>query len=104
MNFNQFKKEWAGVMVYRPSEFDYENEMHDLYVEYKESLNGYGRNMSVREWCNFFHQDCDLDEHPYMLKEKALKTHHGNGLKTLANRLREKIGLPPIPLIDDPNR
>ena len=70
MNFEQFKKEWADTMVYKPSEFDYNETMHELYIEYKESLNGYGSNMSVKEWCEFFHAESDLGKSPYMLKSK----------------------------------
>jgi hypothetical protein len=99
MDFQKFKKEWADTMVYKPTDFDYEETMHELYVEYKESLNGYGSSMSVKEWCEFFHAECDLDQHPYMLKEKALQTHHGNGLKEMANQFRKNVGLSPIPLI-----
>ncbi len=98
MSFQQFKKEWSDAMVYNHNEFDYENTMHELYVEYKEALNSYGRNMSVKEWCHFFHKECDLDQHPYMIKEKALNTKHGNSLKEIANRFRKSVGLPPIPL------
>ena len=99
MDFKQFKKEWADTMVYKPPAFDYEVTMHELYIEYKESLSGYGKNMSVKEWCEFFHADCDLDQHPYMLKEKALQTKHSNSLRELANRFRKGVGLSPISLI-----
>ena len=57
--------------------------------------------MSVKQWCEFFYVDCDLDQHPYMLKEKALKTKHGNSLKEMANEFRKNNGLPLIPLIKD---
>jgi hypothetical protein len=100
MSFDQFKKEWSDAMVYNPNEFDYENKMHELYIEYKEGLESYGKNFSVSQWCYFFHQDCDLDTHPYMIKSKAINTHHGNGLKEFANRFRKNTGLPLIPLID----
>jgi hypothetical protein len=101
MDFQQFKKEWADAMVYKPKDFDYENTMHELYIEYKESLRNWAKGMTVKQWCEFFHEDCDLDQHPYMLKERALKTKHGNGLKEMANRFRNGVGLPPIPLIDE---
>jgi len=81
MDFKQFKTEWADAMVYRPAEFDYEETMHELYIEYKDAMNSYGKGMSVKQWCEFFHIDCDLDQHPYMLKSKALDSKHGNGLK-----------------------
>lgn len=95
MDFNQFKKEWCEAMVYKPSEFDYENTMHELYVEYKHFNEG----MPIRQWCEFFHAECDLDTHPYMLKHKALGTNHGNGLKQMANKWRESVGIKPIDLI-----
>lgn len=101
MDFQQFKNEWADTMVYKPKDFDYENTMHELYIEYKEALSGHGRNMSVKQWCEFFHAECDLDQHPYMIKEKALKTKHGNSLKEMANKFRRSFGLPPITLIDE---
>lgn len=101
MDFQQFKKEWADTMVYCPADFDCEETMHELYIEYKESLQGYGRNMSVKQWCEFFHAECDLDRHPYMIKSKALQTRHGNGLKKLANEYRKNVGLPLIPLINE---
>lgn len=104
MNFEQFKKEWGDAMVYTPKEFDYENTMHELYIDYKQSANGYGNGMSVKQWCEFFHQDCDLDEHPYMLKEKAMKTHHSNSLREMANQHRQRMGLPPLPLIEKPKK
>ena len=99
MNFEHFKKEWADAMVYKPADFDFEETMHELYIEFKDGLQSYGKNFTVKQWCEFFHQDCDLDQHPYMLKEKALQTHHGNGLKEMANKFRKNAGLPPIPLI-----
>lgn len=102
MDFQHFKKEWAGAMVYNPKEFDYENTMHELYIDYKDGLQSYGINFTVKKWCDFFHAECDLDSHPYMLKEKALQTHHGNGLKEMANRFRKNACLPPIPLITKP--
>jgi len=99
MDFNQFKIEWADAMVYKPADFDYAETMHDLYVEFKISWQSYGKNYTVKQWCEFFHQDCDLDNHPYMLKEKAMQTHHGNSLKEMANVFRKNNGLPLIPLI-----
>ncbi len=102
MNFDRFKKEWADAMVYTPKEFDYENTMHELYIEYKQSNFGYLKGKTVSEWCEFFHQGCDLDEHPYMLKEKAMKTHHSNSLRQSANNHRQRVGLPPVPLIEEP--
>lgn len=97
MDFNQFKKEWAESMVYNPSKFDYDNTMHDLYVQYKESIICYS--MTVEEWCNFRHEDNDLDMHPYMLKSKALKTHHSNDLRKSANQFRKIAGLDLLELI-----
>lgn len=99
MNFEQFKREWKEMMVYTTIDFDFNNAIQDLYVEYSTSLNTYGKGMSVREWCEFFHADCDLDEYPYMIKTKALKTHHANGLKELANQFRKSVGEPLLPLI-----
>ena len=99
MDFAQFKVEWADAMVYKPAEFDYENTMHELYIEYKESLHGYGVLMSVKEWCEFFHEGLDLDTHPFMLKSAALNSKHGNSLKEVANQWRAKNNLPLIPLI-----
>lgn len=100
MDFQQFKKEWADAMVYTPKEFDYETTMHELYIEYKDGLNSYGKNFTVKKWCEFFHQDCDLDIHPYMLKEKAMQTHHSNSLREIANNFRKNNGLPLLPMID----
>lgn len=102
MDFQQFKKEWAETMVYKPKEFDFENTMHELYIEFKDGLLTCGKGFSVKQWCEFFHADCDLDQHYYMLKDKALQTHHGNGLKEMANRFRKNKSLPLIPLINKP--
>ena len=101
MNYEQFKKEWKDAMVYAPSKFDVEQTLNDFYTEYKISFSGYGKGMTVKQWCDFFFPDNDLDTHPYMLKNKALKTKHGNGLKKMANEFRKNTGLPPIPLIED---
>lgn len=99
MDFKQFQKEWKDVMVFKPSEFDVEQTLNDFYTEYKTSLNNYGKDMTVKEWCEFFFEDFDLDDHPYMIKEKAMKTHHSNSLREMANEYRKKVGLPLIPLV-----
>jgi hypothetical protein len=100
MNYKQFRQEWKDSMVYKPAEFDVEQTINDYYTEYKEALEHYCNGMSVKEWCEFFFADIDLDTHPYMLKEKALKTKHGNSLREMANEFRNRVGLPPFPLID----
>ena len=89
INFEQFKEQWASEMVYDRSMFDIEETMHELYIEYKDALKSYGKDFTVKQWCEFFHQECDLDKHPYMLKDKALQTHHGNSIKQMANRYRK---------------
>lgn len=98
MNFQRFKKEWKEAMVYNPDECDIEQEINDYYTEYKDSLSKYGKGMSVKEWCEFYFYDFNLDDNPYMLKEEALKTKHGDGLKKLANQFRSNNNLPQIPL------
>ncbi len=89
INFNSFKKQWADAMVYNPKEFNYENTMHSLYIEYKtNTFCGFPKCKTVKQFCDVFHQDCDLDEHPFMLKDKAMKTHHSNSLRESANMHR----------------
>jgi len=73
MDFKTFKKEWADAMVYNPKEFDYENTMHELYIHYKHALSLCAEGCTVIEWCTFFHNECNLYEHPYMLKQKLSK-------------------------------
>jgi len=102
MDFEQFKNEWKNEMVYTTIDFDIEEELHELYIEYKEGLKCYGKDFSVKQWCEFFHQDCDLDIHPYMLKSKALKSHHSNSLRKAANMYRKRVGLPELEIINLP--
>ena len=99
MNFNQFVREWKESMVYNPDSFDFEETLNELYIEYKYTVKKYA-GMGVKEWCEDWFAECDLDTHPYMLKAKALKTRHGNGLRELANKYRSSVGLPLLPLID----
>jgi len=86
MDYNQFVTEWKDAMAYRLSEFDFDEDLNEHYIEYKESQENYGKGMTVKEWCEFFFADFDLDTHPYMLKEKAIKTRHGDSLKELASQ------------------
>lgn len=86
MNYNQFVTEWKDAMVYQPNKFDFDEDLNEHYIEYKESQDNYGKGMSVKEWCEFFFVDFDLDTHPYMLKEKAIKKKHGDGLRKLASQ------------------
>lgn len=102
MDFNEFKREWSDVMLHKPSEFDYEETLNELYAEYKLAIKNYDAGLTVKGWCNYFHADCDLDTHPYMLKSKAINTHHGNSLKIMSNKQRERVGIPLLPLIEKP--
>jgi len=104
MEYNQFKNEWRDAMVFSTIDFDLDDTLNELYTEYKYALQTYGKNYTVKQWCEFFHSECDLDKHPYMLKDKAMNTHHANGLKNMANKFRNNNGLPLIPLIDPPNQ
>lgn len=98
MDFLQFIKEWKDAMVYNPSEFDFDEAMHEYYAEYQ--MNYYDKGQSVAEFCDFFFAEFDLDTHPYMIKSKAINTKHGNRLKKIANQFRRNNGLPETPLID----
>jgi len=104
MDYNQFKNEWRDAMVFSTVDFDLDETLNELYAEYKDGLKTYGKNYTVKQWCEFFHAECDLDKHPYMLKGKAINTHHGNGLKEMANKFRKNNGLPLIPLITPPSK
>ena len=98
LNYEQFKKEWKDVMVYKPSDFDFEQTLNDYYTEYKTSSD-YAKGFTVKEWCEFFFSEFDLDKHPYMLKDKALKSKHSNGLRKMANESRKMKGMKPLPMI-----
>lgn len=98
MTFEQFVKEWKDAMVFKPAEFDVEATLNDIYIDYKNTV----QHETVKEWCNFFFADCDLDTHPYMIKSIAINTHHANNLKKTANIHRKRTGLPLIPLIKKP--
>jgi len=100
MNFEQFKNEWKQVMVYKPKKFDFEEEMHDLYIDFKEATSCNAVIKTVKEFCEFFFLGYDLDTHDYMLKDLALNTHHGNILKKSANEYRKSVGLPELHMIE----
>lgn len=90
MNFEQFKKEWKDAMVYIPAKFDsFEDFMHDQYVIYKEKDNEarcFYEIYTVKQWCDFFYMDWDLDTHQAMIKSKAIRSRHVKGLLDIINR------------------
>ncbi len=89
ITFEQFQKEWKESMVYRETQFDdFGQFMQDQYVHYKSDELGFTFNQiyNVKEFCDFFYMDADLDTHPYMIKEKALNSKHVKGLIDLANK------------------
>ena len=91
INFNQFKSEWCNAMVYRPKSFieTFDQFIQDQFVIYKEDDPDAGcfeKEYNVKEFCDFFYPDADLDTHPYMIKDKALKSKHVKGLIDLINR------------------
>lgn len=85
MNYAQFKKEWKDNMAYRPSEIDdLEQLLNDYYTEYKSDP--MFSKMTVKEWCEFYFAEFDLDTHPYMIKMKAISSKHADGLRDLINK------------------
>ena len=109
MNYEQFKKEWKYAMVYNPSKFtqtrdgeDFDSCVQEAYITYKggdEMSPSYIEHYTVKEFCEDFYQDADLDTHPYMVKSKAIKTKHANGLISMAIKFRERMGIEKIPLM-----
>ena len=90
ITFKQFEKEWKEAMVYRESQIDgFSRFMQEQYVNYKGKELGFSFDeiYNVKEFCDFFYQDADLDTHPYMIKDKALDSKHIKGLINLAKRL-----------------
>lgn len=88
INFDQFEKEWKESMVYRESQIDdFDDFMQNQYVHYKSSELGFTFDQiyNVKEFCDFFYMDADLDTHPYMIKELAFNSKHVKGLIDLAN-------------------
>ncbi|MEE9451069.1 MAG: hypothetical protein V3V72_13550 [Ignavibacteriaceae bacterium] len=90
INFKDFKKDWCDAMVYKPKDFDsFDQFMQDQYVIYKEDDPDAGcfeEMYNVKEFCEFFYPDADLDTHPYMIKSKAFNSKHVKGLIDLINR------------------
>lgn len=89
IKFEQFQKEWKEAMVYREHQFDdFDDFMQNQYVHYKSSELEFTFDQiyNVKEFCDFFYMDADLDTHPYMIKDKALNSKHVKGLIDLANR------------------
>lgn len=91
INFKQFCKEWKESMVYRESEIeDFDQFMQEQYVNYKiDDLDfTFDQIYTVKEFCDFFYMDADLDTHNYMIKSKALDSKHVKGLINLANKTK----------------
>ena len=83
MNFEQFKKEWKEAMVYNPSRIDdLDDFFQEQYVNYKSDELGFSFDdiYNVKEFCDFFYMDADLDTHAYMIKSKAFESKHVKGL------------------------
>ena len=81
-NFAVFKEQWKDNMVYKPSEFDVEQTLNDYYTEYKSDP--YFSKMSVKEFCETYFVDFNFNDHPYMIKSKAINSSWGDGLRKLA--------------------
>ena len=102
MDFNQFCKEWKDCMVYKiSSDFDLIESLNEWYIEFKNCNSKLLKPYSVKEWCEFWFEDVDLDSHYYMLKNKALNSKHSNGLIEMANKYRSNMNLPLIKLHDE---
>lgn len=90
INFDVFTRQWCEAMVYSPKKFKegFGQFMQDQYVIYKDEELGFRfiDIYSVKEFCDFFYPDADLDTHPYMIKDKAFKSKHVKGLIDLINR------------------
>ncbi len=92
INFDIFRKEWCDAMVYTPKKFKegFDQFLQDQYVIYKDNELGYRfiDVYSVKEFCEFFYLESDLDTHPYMIKSKAFDSKHVQGLIDLIKRRR----------------
>lgn len=89
MTFEQFDKEWKDAMVYRENQFDdFSQFMQEQYVNYKSCELGFSFDeiYNVKEFCDFFYMDADLDTHNYMIKDLALNSKNVKGLIDLANK------------------
>ena len=86
-NFEQFCSTWRRELVYKPDDIDdIDLLLHEMYVNYKTQQNEPNAALFLHHW----YEDVNLDTHPYMLKEKAIKdSRYNKGLLKLINLIKK---------------